>query len=295
MIEEITEKKYINVINFLVNNLFSIKFENEEKIPLCSQLSLCNDNLVKIERFNYKYYVRDLITYKRGVLFFFKNKFNENKTVLIDENFKFYEINFETMDEYYKGTTIEILYNLNNFILVDSYSVYGKNTMKYKFSERQLELDFLIHNIITPTEIDLSLVKVNDWNKINNMDNNEELIIIPEDLPIKFGLNYSYFTWKKAEYITINLTVKENNENLDLYTTNFKEFKLFATINSSSEDIPKIKNLENYKNNCTLEFSICEPKLKAIRVLDKKYPSNIRIIERAVVNKLENIQLNQII
>tara|TARA_B100000963_G_scaffold361967_1_gene401404 strand:- start:3605 stop:4501 length:897 start_codon:yes stop_codon:yes gene_type:complete len=295
MIKEILDKKNITTINFLLNNLFNIKFEDDEKIPLCTQLSLDRENLIKVKKYNYKYYVRDNVNYKRGILFFFKDRNSQNKVVIIDENFKFYNLNVIALDEYYNGTVLEILYNNENIILVDSYCINCINTMRYKFIERRLELDTFIHNLITNENIKINIIEINNWEKIHNLNFNEEIIIVPEELPIKFGLNYSYFVWKNNKNINFSLNVRENNENLDLYTTNFKQFKLFATINNKSDDILNIKNLVNYTNNCIVEFNIDEEKLTPQRVLvDKQYPSNIRIIERSILNKNENIKLDEI-
>jgi hypothetical protein len=294
MITEIYDKKYLTTINFLLNNIFSFKFEDDEKIPLSSQLSLNRDNLIKLKKYNYNCYIRNIEKYKRGVLFFFLNKHSDTKTVIVDENFKFYSVDIKTMDEYHKGTVIEILFNNENVILVDSYCVSYKNTMRYNFSDRQLELDSIIHNIISPLTI--TLVDFKKLGAITDVNKDEELILVPEDLPIKFGLNYSYFIWRNSNNITFNLSIMEKEDCIDLYTTNFKQFKLFAKINDKlSEDVLSIKNLNNYKDNCVVEFKITENKLIATKVLDKKYPSNIRVIERAILNKNEKIELKDII
>ena len=80
---------------------------------------------------------------------------------------------------------------------------------------------------------------------------NEELFMIPNNLPITTGINYSCFKWKPADKITFNLLFEDDNEDVDVYTTNFKKLKHFAKIRNNTpegmEYIKSIRSLENYK------------------------------------------------
>ena len=84
--------------------------------------------------------------------------------------------------------------------------------------------------------------------------------MIPNDLPIVTGINYSCFKWKPSNLITFSLKVKEENEDILLYSAIFKTDALFSKIHYSTPEgkkyIDTIKKLENYNDNCIIDINI---------------------------------------
>ena len=131
---------------------------------------------------------------------------------------------------------------------------------------------------------------------------NEELFMIPNNLPITTGINYSCSKWKPADKITFNLLFEDDNEDVDVYTTNFKKLKHFAKIRNNTpegmEYIKSIRSLENYKNGCIIEVNVdtCNDKINIVKLNDDKtIPTTIRAIEKILHLKKENITLEDII
>jgi hypothetical protein len=159
----------------------------------------------------------------------------------------------------------------------------------------------MISNLIK-SECKITLVKFSD--KIvdfKELEKDEELFIIPNDIPILTGINFSFFKWKPTEKITFNLHVMEKEKDLILMSSNFRKLTDFAKIcnnnDNGKEYINNIKNLDNYKNNCILEINIKFPEGKIIieKVNDEKiYPTSIRLIEKILFIKRENIKFEEL-
>ena len=84
-------------------------------------------------------------------------------------------------------------------------------------------------------------------------------------------------------------------------SSNFRKLTDFAKIcnnnDNGKEYINNIKNLDNYKNNCILEINIKFPEGKIIieKVNDEKiYPTSIRLIEKILFIKRENIKFEEL-
>jgi hypothetical protein len=122
--------------------------------------------------------------------------------------------------------------------------------------------------------------------------------MVPNDLPIITGVNYSCFKWKPCNLITFSLLAKEEKEDIQLYTTIFKNSTMFAKIHNSDSEgkkyIEYIKNLENYKNNCIIDLNVSD-KINIIGVNNiKTIPSTVRSIEKILAIKNENLQLEDL-
>ena len=165
------------------------------------------------------------------------------------------------------------------------------------------EAEYFVNNTIE-SEPKLNTMKY--FHSISEISNenfeNEELFMIPNNLPITTGINYSCFKWKPADKITFNLLFEDDNEDVDVYTTNFKKLKHFAKIRNNTpegmEYIKSIRSLENYKNGCIIEVNVdtCNDKINIVKLNDDKtIPTTIRAIEKILHLKKENITLEDII
>jgi hypothetical protein len=176
------------------------------------------------------------------------------------------------------------------------------NKINYQpFEERISDVELMItnSNIIDFTFKMLYYSK--DINDFKNLAGYEELFMLPVLLPILTGINFSFLKWKPAEKITFCLQTLEENDDLILLSSNFKKLVNFAKINSNSsngnEYIKQIKDLENYDSNCIIEINLKFPEGKILieKVnMDKIYPTSVRLIEKVLFIKNENIKFEEL-
>lgn len=294
---EIVDEKYKEQIIFMINN--TLNGFNNYTFPGQNFINIEQKNMFKLKKFDYYVYKKNTTDTKRAVLYLFKDNLGNNVCVVILKDFSMFKIdNIKVLEEYYKGSLFDISYEENFIIIYDTFMTYGYVKNKLTFLERINEAYFFIHNIIS----DVVKIDVAKYKDILDFDINdeEELFMIPNSLPLINGINYSAFKWKPSNLITFSLQVFENGENLDMYTTNFKKLKKFATIHNSDpegkEYITQIKNLENYKNECIVDINILENKISIIGVNTfKSLPNNIRSIEKIINIKNENISLQELV
>lgn len=297
MTSEISNEKYKEQILFMINNTFN--GNNTYSFIGQNFINIEKKNLYKLKKFEYCVYKKNTVDTKRSILYFFIDDKGENVCVIILKDFTMYKINnIETLDEYYNGTLFDISYSDKSIIIYDTFMIGGYFKNKNYFTERISDAISFKHNTIT-TDIDLSIVEYKS-NIFFDLNENEELFMIPNVLPLINGINYSAFKWKSSDLITFSLKVLENENNLDMFTTNFKQLKLFATIHYSDPDgkkyIEEIKTLDNYKNECIVDINIINNRIKILEVNTfKTIPNNIRSIEKIINIKNENITLDEII
>jgi hypothetical protein len=301
MITEIIDENFKKQIIFLLNNHWTGK--HELYFPAQNSINIEKKHLFKLFNFRYLYYIKNTVSTKRSVLFLFKDVSGNNTAVLIFKDLSVYSIKLETMDEYYCGSIFEVSFShkTNDIVIYDSFLISGNKINYHPFEERISEAGFMISNLIK-SECKITLVKFSD--KIvdfKELEKDEELFIIPNDIPILTGINFSFFKWKPAEKITFNLHVMEKEKDLILMSSNFRKLTDFAKIcnnnDNGKEYINNIKNLDNYKNNCILEINIKFPEGKIIieKVNDEKiYPTSIRLIEKILFIKRENIKFEEL-
>ena len=92
--------------------------------------------------------------------------------------------------------------------------------------------------------------------------------------------------------------VKEEQDDILLYSTIFKNETLFAKIHNSDPEGSKytnfIKNLEGYTPGCIIDVNVSD-KMEILNVNTfKTIPSTIRSIEKIMTIKRENLSLNEL-
>ena len=297
MTTEITNEKYKEQIIFMINN--TLNGYNTYTFPGQNFINIEKKNTFKLEKFEYYIYKKNTTDTKRAVLYLFKDNKGENVCIVILKDFTMYKIDdIKVLEEYYTGTLFDISFTPTEIIIYDTFLVCGYPKNKNTFIDRINEAIAFKHNLISK-QIN---VIVTDYKTVIDfiVEENEELFMIPNVLPLINGINYSAFKWKPCNLITFSLKVVENEENLDMYTTNFKQLKKFATIHNSDpegkEYISQIKSLENYKNECIVDLNILENRIHILEVNTfKTLPNNIRSIEKIINIKNENISLEELV
>lgn len=301
MISKIIDENFKKQIIFLLNNQWTGK--HEMYFPAQNAINIERKHLFKLFNFKYLFYVKNTVNTKRAVLFLFKDMAAENVAVLVFKDLSVYEIKIKTLDEYYCGSIFEVSFSneTNDIIIYDSFLISGNKINKQSFEERISEASFMIANL-AHAECKITLVNFSD--KITNFANlaaDEELFIIPNDIPILTGVNFSFFKWKPPEKITFSLQVLEKEDDLVLMTSNFRKLIEFAKIHNNNvkgkECIDKIKNMRDYKNDCLIEINIKFPEGNIIVEKvnkDKIYPTSVRLIEKILFIKNENVKFEEL-
>jgi len=294
---EITDETLKKNIIFLLNNLYTNR--GDMYFPLQNSVNIEVRYLFKLKNFKYIFYKKDTIETKRAILFLFLDKNGDNKSVIILKDFTIYSVTVNCPDEYYHGTIFDVSYTSDEICIYDTFSCCGNKINRMTYLDRIAEAEAFKHNIInSDTPISIAEYFENVLDVGDNLSETEEIFMIPNDLPIITGVNYSCFKWKPSRLITFSLKVKENGEDLDLYSTKFKNEMLFAKIHhddpSGAEYIKFIKSLEDYANDCIIDVNFTD-KMEIIGVNDfKTMPSTVRSIEKIVAIKQEDLQLKDL-
>lgn len=298
MITEITDDSYKKQIIFLLNNFWSGRTDNY--FPLQTYINLERNNFEKLVNYNYIIIKKNIIDKKRAILFSFFNSSGEEVTVIIFKDFVIYNLNIKCSHDHYYGSLFDISYSEEGIIISDTFMIGGNKINNLTYTERINESGFFVKNIIS-SDINISVIDIITKNRENFRDlhENEELFFVPNDLPLTTGINYSCFKWKPVDTLTFSLLVVENENDIDLYTTNFKQTTIFAKISGKTpyglKDIEEIKALENYKNECIIDFNINKDRIVAISVNKERHIQNsVRSIEKILHIKKENIKIDDI-
>jgi hypothetical protein len=299
MTTEIINENFKKQIIFLLNNNWTGK--NDMYFPLQNAINIERKHIFKLFNYKYIFYTKDTVNTKRAVLFLFKNSSGENTSVIIFKDLSIYQVQLNTLDEYFDGSIFEISYTNTCITVYDAFMISGNKINYQPFEERISDVELMItnSNIIDFTFKMLYYSK--DINDFKNLAGYEELFMLPVLLPILTGINFSFLKWKPAEKITFCLQTLEENDDLILLSSNFKKLVNFAKINSNSsngnEYIKQIKDLENYDSNCIIEINLKFPEGKILieKVnMDKIYPTSVRLIEKVLFIKNENIKFEEL-
>ena len=294
--EEIRNEKTKNTILFLVNNLIN----NNGVFPLSNSVDLEKKHFEKLNRYDYRFIIKNTVSHKRGCLFLYKDSENLNKSVIIFKDLSVFSLNLNVYEEYYMGTLLDVsIIENDTIILYDTIIEGGILTRFYSYDDRLSCLELFNRNIIESYyKILLPTVYNKSFDISNyNLNNEEELFMIPNDVPLFSGVNFNSFKWRPSQDLYFSLKVDDKEDVIDLYTTIFRRMKLFATIDKKigHESVKDLENLENYSTDCIVDFNIQNNKIIPLRVnLDKELPSNLRSIERILSVKKENINLSEI-
>jgi len=297
MLNEIIDEEYKKQIIFLLNNNWTGR--TDYYFPVQTAVNIERNHFIKLKNYKYMFCKKNTKDTKRAVLFMFVNSAAENKSVIILSDFTIYNININCSHDYFYGSIFDISYTEEEIIIFDSFMSCGNKINRMSFEDRLSDVSYFINNTFK-CDIPCNVVNYStDISSVPKLEDNEELFIIPNNLPITTGINYSCFKWKPSESLIFNLKVSENENDLELYTTNFKQLSIFAKINNDDgtgkEQVDFIKGLEEYKDGCIVEFNITCEKIIALRVSeDKTIPTSIRSIEKILHIKKENITLQNL-
>ena len=299
MTTEIINENFKKQIIFLLNNNWTGK--NDMYFPLQNAINIERKHVFKLFNYKYIFYTKDTVNTKRAVLFLFKNSSGENTSVIIFKDLSIYQVQLNTLDEYFDGSIFEISYTDTCITVYDAFMISGNKINYQPFEERISDVEIMTtnSNIIDFTFKMLYYSK--DINDFKNLAGYEELFMLPALLPILTGINFSFLKWKPVGKITFCLQIAEENDDLILLSSNFKKLVNFAKINNNSsngnEYIKQIKDLENYDSNCIIELNLKFPEGKILieRVnMDKIYPTSVRLIEKVLFIKNENIKFEEL-
>ena len=297
MLQEITDENFKKQIFFLLNNNWTGK--SDMYFPLQNSVNIEKRYIFKLRNFDYLFYKKNTQETKRAILFLFLDRDGMNTAVVIFKDFVIYKLNLVCPDEYYICSIFDISYSDTEICIYDTFSISGKKINKYSYVDRISEALVFKQNI-TNCNISIKITEYSQFIKTfsNDFKETDEIFIIPNDLPIITGVNYSCFKWKPSNLITFSLLVKEINDDMYLYSTIFKNETLFAKIHFNDPEgrkyIETIKGLENYTDNCIIDLNVSD-KIEIIAVNDfKTIPSTVRSIEKILSIKQENLKIEDI-
>ena len=298
MLSEIVDEEYKKQIMFLLNNNWTGR--TDYYFPVQISINVERSHFSKLKDYNYVFAKKNTVDTKRAILFTFLNTAAENTSVIILKDLTIYNININCSYEYFYGSIFDVSYSDSEIVIHDSFMTAGNKINAMQYTDRLCEASYFISNIVKSSIPILSATYVFNISEIPELSDKEEIFMIPNNLPITTGINYSCFKWKPPEKMMFSLMITEQDTDINLYTTNFKKLALFATIKENTEngksELAKIKELANYKCGCVVDFNISEDKITAISVSDDKtIPTTIRSIEKILHIKRENITLLDLI
>tara|TARA_B100001287_G_C22668430_1_gene524001 strand:- start:502 stop:1404 length:903 start_codon:yes stop_codon:yes gene_type:complete len=294
---EITDENFKKQIIFLLNNSWTGR--GDMYFPLQNSINIEKRYLFKLKNFKYVFYKKDTSDTKRAILFFFIDKDGNNTSVVILKDFTIYKLDIQCSDEYYRGTIFDVSYKPDEICIYDTFTCCGSKINNITYLDRIEEAQTFKSNIHS-SNVSIKLTEYSE--SINfykdNFKDTDEIFMIPNDLPIITGVNYSCFKWKPANLITFSLLVKENKEDLELYSTIFKNETIFAKIHKSDPEGQKyiecIKSLENYKDRCIIDVNVSN-KIEIMGInCFKTIPNTIRSIEKIMAIKHEDLKLKDL-
>lgn len=295
---EITDTQFKKQIIFLLNNNWTGK--SDMYFPLQNSINIERRYIFKLRNFNYLFYRKNTQETLRAILFLFLDKNAENTAVIILKDFTIYKIDLNCSHDYYNNSIFDISYTPNEICIYDTFFISGKKINKYSFIDRISEAEAFKHNVLN-SEIPIVITEyTHELKDISSpIEEGTEVFMIPNDLPIITGVNYSCFKWKPSNLITFSLLVKEEQNDILLYSTIFKNETLFAKIHNSdpegSEYINFIKNLEGYAPGCIIDVNVSD-KMEILNVNTfKTIPSTVRSIEKIMAIKRENLSLDELV
>lgn len=264
-----------------------------ELFPVYNCVFLENKYMDNISNFPYNLVVKNTETMKRAVLLLYKDHDLNKKSVLVLKDGSIIDVIITCKEEYHNGSLFDVSFDEEKIIIYDTYFICDYKVNNEPYSDRLGRCNLLTYEIISSEKkIECGHI-LSDIGGVN-LNDTEELFFIPETIPYIPGINKASFKWKPSNLIMISLKVTETNDGLDFYTTNFRNYKLFAKLYNStgSEIIKNIKDLDNYSDNCIVDFNIENEQFVPKRVnLEKIYPNNIRYIEKVLFVKHEALKL----
>lgn len=308
---QITNKQFINFLTKSINLIYDIKSNDNFPAPL--PVSIEKKNFEKFEKFDYNISLK--LDGTRFLMYFIKDKLNNNQCILINRALKFYTIQINCDETVFFGTLFDgELINIDRkwkFIIHDSPLLSGNKITRQVYSSRMIDTQSFIESFIFKDSV--INIQVKDFYKFSEIEqfindvynkgnNNDGIIFMPEKLPVIAGTQYSMFKWKPCDKHTFDFMIYENGNDFIAKVFHLNKFEEFGKIHFNTDDgkkfIEKTKQLDNYKNECIVECSFNKEKQNFEPILvrtDKTHPNSLRTIERTLFNINENITLDNFI
>ena len=309
----IKNKQFITYLTKNINFNYGVK-GSELTFPAPQPVSIEKKDFSKLEQ--YLYSVSLKLDGVRFLMYFIRDKKENQQCIIINRALNFYNISIEAEDNLYNGTILdgEVIFNEETkkweFIIHDALMLCGNKINKLTHSVRLGDTTMCIQSLInnnSDTNTFTLIVKkfypfseINDFidNVYSKSTNNDGLIFMPEMLPVISGTQYSMLKWKPENKHTFDFLIKENEKNLEAFVFHMGNISPFAKIHENTEDgkefILKTKELNEYKDGCIVECNFNKDKNNFVPILirtDKTHPNSLRTVERTLFNITENIQL----
>jgi len=298
MLSEIVDDEYKKQIMFLLNNNWTGR--TDCYFPVQTSVNIELVHYTKLNNYNYMYVKKNTTDTTRAILFTFLNTDAENTSVIILKDFTIYNIDIKCSYEYFYGSIFDISYTENEITIYDSFMTAGNKINNFTYVDRISEATYFINNLIQ-TSVPINVINYYPSISVfSELNDNEEIFMIPNNLPITTGVNYSCFKWKPPEKLLFSLLIKEHDDDIILYTTNFKKLARFAIIKNDTtegkDQIQRIKQLDGYVCGCVTDFNITDHEIIAIKVnTTRTIPPTIRSIEKILHIKRENITFEDLL
>ena len=310
----IKNKQFINYLTKSINFNYLVKGQ-DLIFPAPQPVSIEKKDFIKLKQ--YKYYTSLKFDGVRFLMYFIKDKNDKNQCIIVNRALNFYSISIEAEDTLYNGTILdgEIIYDLDNkrwnFIVHDAIILCGNKINKLKHSMRLSDTKCCIQSFVSYNNTSTLNIIIKEFypfeefkdfieNIYNKSDNNDGIIFMPENLPVISGTQYSMLKWKPKNKNTFDFLVKESEIGLQAFVFNNGNLTIFANIYEKTKEgkefIEKVKQLDNYKNECIVECIFVNNNFSSILVrTDKTYPNSLRTVERTLFNINENIIIQDLI
>lgn len=301
---QIKNDKFVAYLKKTIMDLWRCK---NDIYPSTVPVLLNREDFDKFEK--YEYFITSYLKEKHVQLYFLTDFYNKPMAVLCDKLFNFYRINIECVEEVYLGTLFDCQIKFvedTYFIYVnDCVCIHGNNIKNMAFEYRLIAVEkfltsnilFTNHGIILKQKVHYKLNKIGDFIKEiteYNLDASTGLLFLPNKLPLICGMQKSNMVWIKDSQYTVDLTVLDQGESIILECYNLKKKMDYAKV-TDKQLIAKIRELDNYSNNCIVEFKIVNKKLEPVMVkLDKLFPNGLRVIENVLYTINQEIKLEEI-
>jgi len=311
----IKNKQFINYLIKSININYSVK-GNDLQFPAPQPVSIEKKDFIKLEK--YKYYTSLKLDGVRFILYFIRDRNNVNQCILINRALNLYSIHINAEQNIFNGTLLdgEVIFNKEtnqwDFVIHDALLLCGNKINKLTHSTRLNDTRCCIESFIvkndnsSPNTLNLTVKDFYPFEDFKTFisdvydksNNNDGIIFMPENLPVISGTQYSMLKWKPENKHTFDFLLKETDFGFEAYVFHLCNLNIFANIHSKIEEgkefIGKLKQLNNYKNECIVECTFDKEKNNFIPILvrtDKTHPNSLRTIERTLFNISENIQI----
>ena len=259
-------------ISYLTKNInFNYSMRGQDLIfPAPQPVSIEKKDFVKLNQ--YKYSVSLKLDGFRFLMYFIKDRNNTNQCILINRALQFFNITINAEETIYNGTLLdgELIYNSDtkqwDFYIHDAVIICGNKINKLAHSVRLEDTSCCINTFIySDNIINIKVKEFYPFEKLTDFienvyklsDNNDGIILMPENLPVIAGTQYSMLKWKPDNKHTFDFLVKEVENNLEIIIFHLGKLIPFAKVHNKTDEgykfIEITKKLTGYSNECIIE------------------------------------------